>query len=193
MAHIVYVKTPKTKGYITLGVSDGENTSAYTVTGITYSEIGSPVRGDGIDCDTLSRLVSEDELYRAERRALSILAYADNSERMLRTKLLRHGFSLEAVLHAVRTCAEHGYVNEERQLENKILSLANEKLRGRYYVETYLRGRGYPAEKIREAIIGLTERGEVDWRANFELLSKKLSADTEEERYSLMKKYGYKR
>ena len=39
MAKIAYVKTPKTKGYITLGVSVGDVTSAYTVSAIVYSEM----------------------------------------------------------------------------------------------------------------------------------------------------------
>ena len=193
MARLAYLKTPRTKGYITLGVAFEEKTCPYTVSRITYSEIGSPVRGDEIDRDTLGRLVKEDEFFRAERRALSILSYADNSERMLKMKLMRLGFSDEAVSHAVIAVVGHGYIDEQRQLKIKIAELANNKLRGKYYIIQYLAGRGYSRALVEEVIERLTEEGVIDFQASFERLAEKHNAVDREEKYALLKKYGYKR
>ena len=193
MARIAYLKTPRTKGYITLGLLSEGGNIAYTVPRITYSEIGSPVRGDEIGEDTVVRLAREDELFRAERRALSILSYADNSERMLRMKLSRLGFSREAIAHAVKTAVGNGYIDEERQLRIKISELANIKLRGRYYILEYLRGRGYDIGLVSEVIDKLSDEGEIDFQASFERLAEKKGTRAREEKLTLLKKYGYRK
>lgn len=193
MARIAYLKTPRTKGYITLGLFSEGGNIAYTVPRITYSEIGSPVRGDEIGEDTAERLAHEDELFRAERRALSILSYADNSERMLRMKLSRLGFSREAIVHAVKAAVGNGYIDEERQLRIKISELANIKLRGRYYILEYLRGRGYDIGLVSEVIDKLSDEGEIDFQASFERLAEKKGIEAREEKLTLLKKYGYRK
>ncbi len=193
MARIVYIKESKVRGYVTLGVeSDGER-AAFTVSKPIYSEIGSPVRGTELDNDVMSRLGDEDVRFRAERRALSILSYGDNSRRALGAKLRRAGFSREAAECAVRECEGLGYINEERQLEVKILSLANVKLEGVHKIRARLLRAGYGLSSVNAVLDRLVGAGEVDFRENFERLAERFGADGDEARRELLYKYGYRR
>ncbi len=192
MYKVIYVKESRQKGYISIGlVIDGKR-ECYTVTGEVYSNIGSPIKGDGLDSDTVKVIAEDDERFRALRRALSLLSYADNSERTLTLKLLRAGFSRSAVRFAVEDCVAHGYINEREQLMRLVSVLANSKLRGPMYIKQSLMGKGYSAQDIDTAIHGLCESGEIDFKRSFQLLAEKTGTSDPEARRALAYKYGYR-
>ncbi len=192
MYKVIYVKESRQKGYISIGlVTDGKR-ECYTVTNTLYGEIGSPIKGDGLDGDTLKVLIEDDERFRALRRALSLLSYADNSERTLTLKLLRAGFSRSAVRFAVEDCVAHGYINEREQLMRLVSVLANSKLRGPMYIKQSLMGKGYSAQDIDAAIHGLCEKGEIDFKESLHRLAEKMGANDPEARRALAYKYGFR-
>ena len=193
MARVLFVKESRVRGYVTVGLSEDGESASYTVSKITYSELGSPVRGSELDGFAFERLAEEDENFRALRRALSLLSYGDNSKGALFAKLLRAGFSQSAVRHAVRECEGHGYINEDAQLERKITLLANEKLYGTYYIRARLMRAGYSLSLINSVLDRLVKSEDVNFDLNFSSLCEKMGTETDEERRALAYKYGYKR
>lgn len=194
MPKIVYIKESKTKGYLILGVSDGEEKRAFFVALQLYSSLGSPSRGYELDEGEISALEECNEEYRALRKALSLLSYADNSERSLKMKLLRAGYSRTASDAAVREVVRLGYLKEDDQLERLILSEANLRLVGPMKLIPKLVSKGYSVSDVKRVLERLSDEGEIDFDENRRrLLEKKLPDDaTDEEKYKLLKSYGYK-
>ena len=188
---IVYVRDSRVKGYVTLGLASEGEKHAYTVSLAVYSSLGSPPPRAEIGAEDAAVLEREDECFRATRRALSILSYADNSERTLTQKLLRAGFSRSAALHAVEECLGHGYIDEKKQLLRIISTLANNRLKSERYIRASLYGKGYRQSDISEAIYELCEAGEVDFAAVFERLCERLGATDEEEKRKIAFKHGF--
>ena len=192
MARVVYAKDSRTKGYIALGINDGGEIKKLTVSKIEYSCLGSPERGEEIDEGTVEHLMELDEQFRALRRALSFLSYADNSERGLMQKLLRAGYSRDSAELAIKECVRLGYIRELEQLKRLIESYANAKLRGPLYIKAALMQKGYSSRDISEAMSELISTGEIDFGESFRRLLEKYSPSDDEERRMLAKKYGYR-
>ena len=190
MATIICVKEARDKGYVSVGVKDGDDVCYYTVSKIEYSELGSPTRHEQIDEDTVSLLCASDERFRARKKALSILSYADNSERMLALKLSRQGFSQGAVLGAVKECVMLGYVDEMRQL-TRLIPLLAAKLHGPRYIKHALMKKGYSSSDISSCIDTLVFSGEIDFKENLSRLFERYQPSDDEERRALARKYGY--
>ena len=194
MAHLSYIKIIKDKNLLRLGITEGEECSAYTVTERAYADAGKPRRGDEIDGETLELIKGYDGYIRAKRKALSLLAYADNSERALVMKLCRAGFSREISAEVGREMVSLGYINEERQLERLILAEANVKLIGPEKILPRLCSKGYSVSEARRAMSRLVESGEIDFKANArELVRRRLGDGCDpESRRALLYKNGYK-
>ena len=192
MAKITYVKTGTARARILLGIEcDGEN-SSYSVTEATYISLGSPVKYCEINDRDLDDVIFEDECYRAMKKAVNILAVADKSSYLLMGKLLAAGFSKSAANEAIDECKRRGYIDEMRQLERLVDKEANTSLRGRYYIRRKLVSKGYSSRDIDNTISKLIDGGVLDFKANFEILAEKKGAHSEEERMTLMYKYGYR-
>ena len=95
MARVIYIKDTKEKNLLLLGVAEEGENARYTVNRALYSEIGMPYVGCELDSGAMEEVRAYDELYRAKKKALSLLSFADNSKRELKLKLLRAGFSSE--------------------------------------------------------------------------------------------------
>jgi SOS response regulatory protein OraA/RecX len=134
-----------------------------------------------------------DELIKAEKKALSLLSYADNNRRTLKQKLLRAGFGYEICDTVCEKMLSLGYIDENRQLERLILVEANTKLRGPERIIPALVAKGYSMSDIKAVMRELVKSGEIDFNKNARaLISKKLpDADIEEKRKFLYKN-GYK-
>lgn len=189
---IVYVRDSRVKGYVTLGLIEKGEKITYTVSGAIYSSIGSPPPRTELGVEDAAVLEKEDECFRATRRALSILSYADNSERTLTQKLLRAGFSRGAALHAVEECLGHGYIDEKKQLLRIISTLANNRLKSERYIRMSLYGKGYRPNDVSAAIDELCEMGEVDFASVFERLCERLGVTDEEEKRKIAFKHGFR-
>ena len=193
MAKIIYIKESKTKGYLVIGVREGEDKTPLTVNGAAYAEVGAPSLGEELDPDTLEALTKENQRFLALKKALYLLSFSDNSERNLRYKLMRAGYPGDVVDFAVSEVLRLGYINEARQLERLILTEANSRLFGPMKIISRLVGKGYSASAIREAMESLRDSGEVDFDTNRARLLEKLpDGYTDEDMYKLLYKYGYK-
>lgn len=194
MATLSYIKIIKDKHLLRLGIAEGEECAAYTVTESVYADIGRPLRGESLDGESLLIIKRADSYYKAKKKALSLLAYADNSERSLAAKLRRAGFPRDIAEEAVREMVGLGYINEEASLERLIASEANVKLHGPGKILPHLSAKGYSSGSIKRVLTRLVESGEIDLTRNAKaLVDRKLGADPDrEERLELLYKYGYK-
>ena len=194
MAELLYIKEIKDTHLLRLGISEGEETSSYTVSARLYSEIGSPMRREKISDEALVDIKHEDEYIRAKKKALSYLSFADNNERSLRMKLAGKGYSREICAEVAREMVGLGYIDEQRQLNRLILTEANGKLYGRNKIVPKLMAKGYSSSDINSVLAELIESGEVDFKKNARLLvEKKLAPDADiEEKKKLLYKYGYR-
>ena len=189
---MLFVKPVPNKKRIQIGILDESEEATYTLSESTYLELGCPVAGLEISDRTLGTVRFEDECYRALRRAMGYLSTSDKSRFELKMKLLRAGISAEAADIALDRLLELGYLDESRQLERAVEREANYKLRGRYYIVRKLSSKGYSHSAISRAIERLTDSGEVDFKANFEILAEKKGISSDEERYALEYKFGYR-
>ena len=180
------------KGLLSLAIG-GEESANYTVNASVYAEIGSPSVGDFLTDEKISIIREYDEYFRTKKKALSILAYADNNRRNLAMKLSKAGFSRELCDRVVSEMVSLGYIDERRQLERLITVEANGKLRGPLRVIPSLVNKGYSSSDVRAVMHTLVESGEVDFRKNAKaLLDKKLPTADPEEKKKFLYKNGYK-
>lgn len=194
MASLVFVREAKETGLLFLGISEEGESARYTVNMSAYREIGSPVAGDYIGDEQMSAIRYTDELLRAKKKALNILAFADNNRKTLSMKLYRAGFSRDVVESVCSEMVERGYINEMRQLERLILNEANVKLRGPGRIIPALVAKGFSSSDVRDALSALQDSGEIDFSKNARLLLEKKMPDDagEDEAKKILYKNGYK-
>lgn len=195
MAVLKSVKELKDSHLLLLGVVEEGEFAGYTVTDAVYTELGCPEAGDVLDSDDLAGIKYADELHRARKKALSLLAFADNNRRTLSAKLSRAGFGRDIVETVCSEMVDCGYINEHRQLERLIIDEANRKLRGPLRIIPALVAKGYASSDIREVMSGLVDSGEINFDLNARrLLDKKLPSDgfDSEEAKKILYKNGYK-
>ncbi len=192
MAEVIYIRDTKEKNILILGLSEGEDKNRYTVSRALYAEIGMPTVGCELDSGALEEVRAFDERYRAKKKALSLLAIADNNKNGLFTKLRRAGYSREVCEETVAEMLSLGYINEESQLERLILSEAK-KYSGKKKILAKLAGKGYSQRDISRVIGRLEDSGELDFKTlGEELLNRHFPDGAEyEEKMKLLYKYGF--
>ncbi len=163
---------------------------SHNISNILFDTLGI-TRGSEVDEDTMSRIIEDEREYLAMKKALSLLAFADNSPRALRDKLIRSGFSREMSESVVAECISRGYINEQRQIERLALTEANSSLRGKRYIVAKLARRGYSASLVSRVIDSLVESGDIDFHKNLTALTKKLGITSPEEKRKIAYKYGF--
>ncbi len=194
MTTLKYIREIKDSRLLLLGLAEEGESARYTVNYATYEDIGSPRVGDSVDSVQLSAIKHNDEYIRAKKKALSLLAYADNNKKNLSTKLLRQGFGRECVMLVIEEMESLGYIDERRQLERIIISEANLKLRGPRKIIPTLVSKGYSSADVSAVMHALVDSGEIDFSDNArQLIAKKLpdGADSEEKK-KLLYKNGFK-
>ena len=189
MHRIAFIRHRENGNEVKVGIDSGDDKSTLTLGVSFFDSLGLSV-GDSLCDEDLAPLLEEDERRRCMKRALSILAYADNSKRLLYTKLKRAGYSSSLARECVTDCERLGYIDEKKQLLRLVAHEANSTLRGPVRIKAHLAGRGYSPRDIDEAIEILTSRGEVDFELNFERLSERFPEGTDE--FLVKYKYGYK-
>ncbi len=190
---IVYVRDSKNKGYTILGIDSGDGAVAYTVEAALYAQIGTPPPSSEIPKEAFERIAYRDEIFRATKKALSLLSYSDNNCRTLEAKLRRAGFSSTAARECVGEMLSRGYINEVRQIERLVLSEAKFKLTGRGKIIPKLIAKGYKRVEIEGVIDALVERGELDFEEiKRTLVMKKLGREpSNEDVLRLYYKHGF--
>lgn len=194
MATLKFIREVKDSRLLLLGITEGEESARYTVNATCLESIGYPSVGDELDSEQMSAIRYTDEIYRAKKKALNILAFADNNRKNLSAKLYRAGFSREIIAEVCDEMERLGYIDESRQLERIILLEANGKLRGPRKIIPTLAAKGYSTSDISAVLHRLVESGEIDFKANARLLvEKKLPSEADaEEIKKLLFKNGYK-
>ena len=102
MPRIDYVRSSEDGKTVKIAVITDEDRVVYTVGGRLYSRLGGFSRGEEISEDTLLQIRAEHNYRAAKRKALNILAYADNNERTLAMKLIRGGTDKECAKEVLR-------------------------------------------------------------------------------------------
>lgn len=93
----------------------------------------------------------EKELLYAKKAAYRILAYADNTEAMLRAKLARRGFSADAISAAITELRASGALDEQRMLQSRQAYLVETKKYGKRRAIMELLRTGFPRELVARA------------------------------------------
>jgi SOS response regulatory protein OraA/RecX len=94
---------------------------------------------------------------------LRILNVAQNTEKQLRTKLIRKGYAAAHIDEAINYFKSKNYVNDGEFIERAAQRLADKKLYGKKRVELELYKMGFPRELI--ASLSYDEL-EIDFEAN---------------------------
>ena len=188
MIKIVYIKETKEKNVLSLGISEGEELSRFVLDAAFVLELGLAV-GE-IDESDYEKIKSRDLYIRGKRKALSLLAFSDNSKKTLMVKLLRFGLDRAMAESIVSEMCALGYINEDAQLSRMIERLANGQLIGPKKILARLVSKGYSASDIKRAMREMMDSGEIDFSENKRLLLEKYSVedgDTELENKILYK------
>lgn len=176
-----YIKSAGSKGYLRIGIESDAQT-ALTVSESEYRDLGSPAVGDSLTDLQIEAIRRADMLYRARLKALRILSYGDNSERMLARKLYAAGIKRDIIESVVSEMVSLGYINSVRQLESLITDEVNLHLRGPLKIIPKLVSKGYSRSDIEWVIAELEAGGIIDFdSAKEKLVSTKLSPDADEE------------
>lgn len=100
----------------------------------------------------VARLLAADEVARATSAALQFLAYRPRSAREVRDRLVRRGFSGEAVEAVVSRLEDWRYVDDEEFARYWVENRTEHKPRGRRLLQAELRAKGVDPEVARQAI-----------------------------------------
>ena len=188
MARIIYIKETKEKNILSLGISEGEEISRYTLDGAFVAEFSLSV-GE-ITAEVCLQIKLRDLYIRGKKKALSLLAFTDNSRSALRQKLVRFGLDREMAETIVDEMSMLGYINEDSQLSRMIDRLANGQLYGPKKIVARLASKGYSPSDIKRVMREMMESGEIDFSENKRRLLEKHSVadgDTELENKILYK------
>lgn len=106
------------------------------------------IDGDGFTAkdEAAPDITSEDK--KALNTTLNILGFADNTEKKLREKLTRKGYSPDSVEYAVAYVKKIGALNDKRFLEREATRIAEQKLYGRRRIEQELYAKGFARDDI---------------------------------------------
>ena len=96
--------------------------------------------------------------------ASNILVFADNTEKSLRDKLSRKGYSEELIDSAVEKLKEAGLINDARLMHSYSEYLADKKLYGKARIKLELQKKGFERELIGEQLDECIEN--VDFKEN---------------------------
>ena len=149
------IKAEKRKHFVAVHVlmtsDSGFESREITLPPSVWSDMGYELPCE-ISTAEMDELYRYEEYYHAYEKALSILAYSDNSAAALKRKLKLKGFSDGAIVYASRAMKAHGYINDAEILNEKVLILANEKLHGRRKIISELTAKGFLRHDIEAAL-----------------------------------------
>ena len=143
------------KFLITVKLSTGQHEEVRTFPVFRYflkNEIflGNPPNiGDFLGAETFEALEFAEECSNAAIKAVSVLAFGDNTARKLSDKLRQKGFSKEAAAEAVRFCVEKRYINEEDHLRRLMEQLCERKKYGLRRIRQEVFQKGFSDETVK--------------------------------------------
>ena len=145
----------KGKFLITVKLSTGQHEEVRTFPVFRYflkNEIfrGEPPSvGDFLGADTFEALEFAEACSNAAVKAVSLLAFGDNTAKKLSEKLRQKGFSRDAAAEAVRFCVEKRYIDEEDQLKRLMELLCEKKKYGLRRIRQEVWQKGFSEEIVK--------------------------------------------
>ena len=190
---LISIRPSKYEGLYVYTLEHEGQRERYTLPDRIYEQLGCPAVGSLLDSDTCEQFRAAGAAREALAAALRTLAYGDRSQRELIDKLVHKGYSRALATETAEEAVRLGYINEERQLLNRIPYLANQKLYGARRIIPYLVNKGYHSSQIRAILSRLVEEGEINFKTNFSRLLEKTKTDPAdfEARRALAYRYGY--
>lgn len=88
----------------------------------------------------------------AKDYAARLLSVCDRSEKEIREKILKKGYSSDECEDAVAFCREYGYIDDERYAEHFVHDAVNLKKLGRERIKLQLRQKGIQSDVIENAL-----------------------------------------
>ncbi|MBO4770698.1 MAG: regulatory protein RecX [Clostridia bacterium] len=125
----------------------------------------------------------------ALRTAENILAYADNSEKMLRRKLAERKYTPQIIDRVIDRLIDSGLLDERRFAENTARSLALGRLYGWSRIRARLLEKGY--ENAVVSSLAANGIDGVDFDANCLALFERLGGERSRENYMKMRRHGF--
>ncbi len=186
---------------ITVEICSGENKDIqkYSLSALMLTEVDGllPLKiPKEISSEGFDKIEELSELWRAVKKGIDLLNYADNTKRALITKLRARGFDKYLSEDAALYLEEHGYINETRQIEREFIRLANTKRLGKSRIKNELFKKGFEINLIEKVLKKLGS--EVDFEENLlYLLEKKCDPERLSDEkyrssvYRSMYSYGY--
>ncbi len=107
-----------------------------------------PSVGDFLGAEKFEALEFAEECSGAAIKAVSFLAFGDNTAKKLSEKLRQKGFSREAAAEAVRFCVEKHYINEEDHLRRLMEQLCERKKYGLRRIRQEVYNKGFSEETV---------------------------------------------
>lgn len=145
----------KGKFLITVKLSTGQHEEVRTFHVFRYflkNEIfrgEPPAVGDFLGADTFEALEFAEACSNAAVKAVSLLAFGDNTAKKLSEKLRQKGFSRDAAAEAVRFCVEKRYIDEEDQLKRLMELLCEKKKYGLRRIRQEVWQKGFSEEIVK--------------------------------------------
>ena len=99
----------------------------------------------------------DEEAKKAAKKAMELIAYQDRTEKELKERLYRAGFSEKAAEEAMNYVMSFGYINDRRYVENYLMFQSGK--RSKKEIIYRLQQKGIPSDLIEEI---LEEKGGID-------------------------------
>lgn len=125
----------------------------------------------------------------AMRTAGNILAYADNSEKMLRLKLAERKYTAQTIDRVIDALIDGGLLDERRFAENTARSLASGRLYGWARIRVRLLEKGYDGRVV--SMLAAEGIEGVDFDENCLKLLERLGGEKTRENYMKMRRHGF--
>lgn len=189
------------EAYLTVNVGNGENIEVKKLAlGTKMLRETANVSEDSLPfaltCEELDAIEYSSEVWRAVKKGLDILSFADNTRLTMIKKLRERGFDKYTAEDAADYLVRYGYIDEKRLLGLLVDKLANSKLYGVSRIKAELYKKGLSREVLDEHLDAMLS--EVDFKENLiRLLRKKCDFSRIHEQkyresvYAAMYRYGY--
>ncbi len=190
---IIYIRPGKSRGYLRMGIEVLGKISDISVSETDYSKGASPLVGDTLTDEEYEFFTECNMRYVAMKKALSLLSYADNSERSLLNKLIKAGIKRDIAEETVAETVRLGYINSIRQIERLALNEVRFNNTGPAKLVSKLVSKGYRMRECEEIISRLKDSGELDFEsAKMRLIKAKIPENADNETVKkLLYKNGY--
>ena len=97
----------------------------------------------------------------AKDYAAKLLGFCDRSEKEIREKILRKGYSEQECEEAIAFCREYGYINDSRFANHFVHDSVEIKKFGKRRIKQEMRMKGVDEEVIEEALENITNEKEM--------------------------------